>query len=83
MVPRTEEVMVKDEMVMREFESTRAITDDDVELDDVRSEVYVIPTHVHVVHRSDGTGLISRDEMERQLQVLNDAFAGRRASYPE
>jgi hypothetical protein len=36
-----------------------------------------IRTHVHVLAKKDGTGLVSRERIRRQIQVMNAGFAGR------
>lgn len=38
-----------------------------------------IDTYVHVIQRSDGTGGVSRDRINRQMRVLNNGYAGRTA----
>jgi hypothetical protein len=39
--------------------------------------VIAIRTHVHVLEKSDGSGGVSRRQVEAQLRVLNAAYAGR------
>lgn len=36
----------------------------------------VINTHVHVIHRSNGVGLLTQNEVNDQIDVLNDAYVG-------
>jgi hypothetical protein len=39
-----------------------------------------IPTHVHVITASDGSGGVTAQQIRDQIQVMNDAFAGRTSS---
>lgn len=38
-----------------------------------------VPVHVHVIMKKDGKGNISNKRIDRQIKVLNNAFAGRTA----
>jgi hypothetical protein len=40
-----------------------------------------VPTYVHVVHHENGTGNVSDAAIDKQMQVLNDAFAGREGGF--
>jgi hypothetical protein len=38
---------------------------------------FTIPTHVHVITASDGSGGVTTQQVRDQIQVLNDAYSGR------
>ena len=42
----------------------------------VAGRTVVIPVYFHVLHKSDGTGYITRQRIDDQIAVLNDDFAG-------
>ena len=42
---------------------------------------YVIPVVFHVIHKSDGTGLLTPQQIENQMAVLNEDFAGYTGNY--
>jgi Pregnancy-associated plasma protein-A len=44
-----------------------------------RSAKITVRTHVHVITASDGTGGVTGEQIRDQIQVLNDALAGRTA----
>ena len=41
-----------------------------------------VPTYVHVVHHADGTGNVSNQAINDQIQVLNMTFGGFEGGYP-
>ena len=36
----------------------------------------VIPVYFHVIHKADGTGVVSRERIDDQMAVLNEDFGG-------
>jgi hypothetical protein len=44
-----------------------------------RAETITIPVHVHVITASDGTGAVTPQQISAQIQVLNNAYAGKTA----
>lgn len=37
----------------------------------------IVPTHVHVITASDGSGTITQRQIQDQIRVMNDAYGGR------
>ena len=47
----------------------------------LESDHYVIPVVFHVIHKSDDTGLLTQQQIENQMAVLNEDFAGYTGNY--
>lgn len=48
-----------------------------------RNEIISIDVYIHVIMKSDMTGYIAKDKINKQMDVLNGAFGGQNPMYPE
>jgi hypothetical protein len=46
-----------------------------------RGRQIVVDTHVHVITAEDGTGAVEEGQIEEQIEVINDSYAGRTARH--
>jgi hypothetical protein len=60
----------------RVADCTNSLTNIDSDYDPVVGRTLVIPLYFHVIHKTDGTGYISRERIDDQFAVLNEDFAG-------
>ena len=60
----------------RVADCTNSLTNIDSDYDPVAGRTLVIPLYFHVIHKTDGTGYISRERIDDQFAVLNEDFAG-------
>ena len=60
----------------RAADCTMSLTNIDAQYDPVPGRKLVIPVYFHVIHKSDGTGYVSRQRIDQQMAVLNDDFGG-------
>ncbi|MDA8773401.1 fibronectin type III domain-containing protein, partial [Luminiphilus sp.] len=60
----------------RVADCTNSLTNIDSDYDPVTGRTLVIPLYFHVIHKTDGTGYISRERIDDQFAVLNEDFAG-------
>ena len=55
---------------------TNSLTNIDAQYDPVAGRTVVIPLYFHVIHKTDGTGYVTRQRIDDQIAVLNDDFGG-------
>jgi hypothetical protein len=64
------------EIDQRVADCTNELTNIDLEYDPVVGRTIVIPVYFHIIHKTDGTGYVSRERVDEQMAVLNEDFGG-------
>ena len=64
------------EVEERQADCTNSLTKIDPDYDPVAGRTLVIPVYFHVIHKTDGTGYVSRERIDDQMAVLNEDFGG-------
>ena len=64
------------EIDQRIADCTNELTNIDLEYDPVVGRTIVIPVYFHIIHKTDGTGYVSRKRVDEQMAVLNEDFGG-------
>ena len=64
------------EVEERVADCTNSLTNIDSDYDPVAGRTLVIPLYFHVIHKTDGTGYVSRERIDDQIAVLNEDFGG-------
>ena len=64
------------EIDQRVADCTNELTNIDLEYDPVVGRTIVIPVYFHIIHKTDGTGYVSRKRVDEQMAVLNEDFGG-------